>query len=130
MSAQFWNAMADDANLLMSQQRIINRYLAHHFGVGLRVSETELRQNLEMVDTDIRKEKSVVAEGAKRVLKRNRPNFLEEQDHESERKEARETKRAAVENAETTNPVATRVPPRRGKEEIEVMKRLGLWKGK
>jgi hypothetical protein len=69
MPAQFWNAMADDANLLMSQQRIVNRYLTHHFGAGVRVSETELRQKMD--DPDIKKEQAAVAEGSKRNLKRN-----------------------------------------------------------
>jgi hypothetical protein len=69
MPAQFWNAMADDAKLLVTQQRIVNRYLTHHFGAGVRVSEHELRQKLD--DPDIRKEQAAVAEGSKRNLTRN-----------------------------------------------------------
>jgi hypothetical protein len=74
MPAQFWNAMADDANLQVTQQRIVNRYLTHHFGAGVRVSETELRQNIQMDNPEIRKEQAAVAKGSKRNLKRNLPN--------------------------------------------------------
>jgi hypothetical protein len=72
--AEFWNAMAEETKLSMTQQRTVNRYLTHHFGASVRVSEKELRQ---VTDPDtINKEKATVAEGAKRNLKRA-PESLE-----------------------------------------------------
>jgi hypothetical protein len=72
--AEFWNAMAEETRLSMTQQRTVNRYLTHHFGASVRVSEKELRQ---VTDPDtINKEKATVAEGAQRNLKRA-PESLE-----------------------------------------------------
>jgi hypothetical protein len=44
MSALYWHAMCEEGNLHVTQQRVINRYLTHHLGVSVRVSENELRK--------------------------------------------------------------------------------------
>jgi hypothetical protein len=107
--AQFWNAMAEDANLLVTQQRTVNRYLTHHFGASVRVSEKELRQETDP-DT-IKKEKATVAEGSKRNLKRG-PDTIKK-----EKATVAATAAATVAEESTRN-------LKRGPEEERVRKRI------
>jgi hypothetical protein len=42
MSAEYWTAMAEAANLRTTQQRVISRFLFHHCGHGVVVPQREL----------------------------------------------------------------------------------------
>ena len=42
MSPEFFVAMADDSNLIVSQQRILSKYLTYHFGYRVCARESEI----------------------------------------------------------------------------------------
>ena len=44
MTAIFWVAMSEEANLRLNQQRIVNKYLLHHFGHRVCVPETNISE--------------------------------------------------------------------------------------
>jgi hypothetical protein len=68
-------------------------------------------QNLRM-DPEIKKQQAVVAEDSHRKLKRGSETQTLKEERASERKEERQTKRAAIESSVTDTPMATLVSPR------------------
>ena len=133
MSAEYWNAMAEDANLLITQQKIINRYLVHHFGAPVRVSENELRKMANEYVPFVTFEKMVANKKVMYSYRDASVLFSFYADHlleylsvrpvdrievsvgderGSDKKEERERKRAAIESAEMENPMVARVLPR------------------